>query len=173
MDHLLTLVTFLPLVGALVVFAGSDKLARPLALLISVATFAASVPLWFMYDAAGTGPIKGWSTMQLVDGPYPWIADLGIQYHVGIDGEITPAIIGQLRHGLILDGRPLRPARINHTRPGQIEFVLTQGRKRQIRRMCELVGLRARTLVRVRIGQVLLDKLQRGQWRHLANGEVF
>ena len=95
------------------------------------------------------------------------------EYHVGIDGEITPAIIEQLRHGLILDGRPLRPARINHTRPGQLEFVLTQGRKRQIRRMCELVGLRARTLVRVRIGQVLLDKLQRGQWRHLANGEVF
>ena len=95
------------------------------------------------------------------------------EYHVGVDGEITPAVIEQLRHGLILDGRPLRPARISHTRPGQLEFVLTQGRKRQIRRMCELVDLSVRTLVRVRIGQVLLDQLPRGQWRHLANGEVF
>ena len=86
MDHLLTLVTFLPLVGALVVFAGSDKLARPLALGVSLLTFVASIPLWFMYDAAGAGPIKSWRTMQLVDGPYPWIADLGISYHVGVDG---------------------------------------------------------------------------------------
>jgi NADH-quinone oxidoreductase subunit M len=86
MDHLLTLVTFLPLLGALLVFAGSDKLARPLALGISLLTFAASVPLWFMYKAQGAGPIKSWSAMQLVDGPYPWIVDLGIQYHVGVDG---------------------------------------------------------------------------------------
>jgi len=85
-DHLLSIVTFLPLLGALLVFAGSDRLARPLALGFSLLTFAASVPLWFMYAADGEGPIKGWATMQLVDGPYPWIADLGISYHVGVDG---------------------------------------------------------------------------------------
>jgi NADH-quinone oxidoreductase subunit M len=85
-DHLLSIVTFLPLLGALVVFAGSDKLARPLALGFSLLTFAASVPLWFLYAVDGKGPVKGWPTMQLVDGPYPWIADLGISYHVGVDG---------------------------------------------------------------------------------------
>ena len=92
---------------------------------------------------------------------------------MGVEGDITPAAIEQLRSGLILDGRPLRPARITHARPGQLEFVLKEGRKRQIRRMCELVDLSVRTLVRVRIGRVLLGQLRRSQWRHLANGEVF
>ena len=95
------------------------------------------------------------------------------EYHVGVDGDITPAAIEQLRSGLILDGRPLLPAGITHTRPGQLKFVLKEGRKRQIRRMCELVDLSVRTLVRVRIGRVLLGQLRRNQWRHLANGEVF
>jgi 23S rRNA pseudouridine2604 synthase len=95
------------------------------------------------------------------------------EYHVGVDGDITSTAIEQLRSGLVLDDRPLLPALITHTRPGQLEFVLTEGRKRQIRRMCELVGLSVRTLVRVRIGQVLLGQLRRGQWRHLTNSEVF
>ncbi len=86
MDHLLSFVTFLPLVGALLVFACSDKLARYMALGVSLLTFAASLPLWFLYQADGRGPVQGWPTMQLVDGPYPWIRDLGIQYMVGVDG---------------------------------------------------------------------------------------
>jgi len=95
------------------------------------------------------------------------------EYHVGIEGNITEAALQRLRHGLSLDSRPLRPARITQTGPTQLQFVLTEGRKRQVRRMCELVGLRVRTLVRVRIGGVHLGRLRRGQWRHLASGEVF
>jgi len=86
MDCLVSIVTFLPMLGALVVFAVSDKLARPLALGISLLTFAISVPLWFLYDAGGAGPISDWPTMQLVEGPYEWIKDLGISYYVGLDG---------------------------------------------------------------------------------------
>ena len=57
--------------------------------------------------------------------------------------------------------------------PDQLRFVLNEGRKRQIRRMCELVGLRVTGLKRVRIGRVRLGDLPLGQWRFLREGEVF
>ena len=95
------------------------------------------------------------------------------EYHVGVDGSITETALQRLRHGLSLDGRALRPARITQTGSAQLQFVLTEGRKRQVRRMCELVNLQVRTLVRVRIGGVRLGQLRRGQWRHLAPGESF
>jgi len=85
MDHLLTLVTFLPLLGAVPVFLTHDATARWLALGVSLLTFAVSVPLWFLYQPGVAGPLP-WETFQLVEGPYPWIADLGISYTVGIDG---------------------------------------------------------------------------------------
>ncbi len=95
------------------------------------------------------------------------------EYHVGVEGHITETALQRLRHGLSLDGRALRPARIKQTGPVHLQFVLTEGRKRQVRRMCELVNLQVRTLVRVRIGGVRLGQLRRGQWRHLASGEAF
>ena len=55
----------------------------------------------------------------------------------------------------------------------QLCFVLLEGRKRQIRRMCELVGLRVTGLKRVRIGAVRLADLPLGQWRFLRLGETF
>lgn len=78
-----------------------------------------------------------------------------------------------LRHGLSLDGHALRPAQVNWQNPEQLRFVLREGRKRQIRRMCEAVGLQVTGLKRIRIGQVLLGSLPLGQWRYLAPGETF
>jgi 23S rRNA pseudouridine2604 synthase len=57
--------------------------------------------------------------------------------------------------------------------PEQLRFVLTEGKKRQIRRMCELVGLKVVGLKRVRIGRVMLGALPPGQWRYLAPEERF
>jgi 23S rRNA pseudouridine2604 synthase len=57
--------------------------------------------------------------------------------------------------------------------PEQLRFVLTEGKKRQIRRMCELVGLKVVGLKRVRIGKVMLGHLPVGQWRYLAPHEHF
>jgi len=57
--------------------------------------------------------------------------------------------------------------------PEQLRFVLKEGKKRQIRRMCELVGLKVVGLKRVRIGRVMLGKLPIGQWRYLAPHERF
>ena len=78
-----------------------------------------------------------------------------------------------LRHGLALDGRPLRPAKASWANEDQLRIVLREGRKRQVRRMCELVGLKVLSLKRVRIGSVLLGKLPPGQWRYLRDDERF
>ena len=81
--------------------------------------------------------------------------------------------LAQLRHGLSLDGQPLKPARVEWQNPEQLRFVLTEGKKRQIRRMCELVGLKVVGLKRVRVGSVMLGNLPVGQWRYLAPHERF
>ena len=78
-----------------------------------------------------------------------------------------------LRHGLRLDGQALQPAKVEWQNPQQLRFVLTEGKKRQIRRMCELVGLKVVGLKRVRIGRVMLGNLPLGQWRYLAPHERF
>ena len=78
-----------------------------------------------------------------------------------------------LRHGLSLDSQALKHAKVEWQNPEQLRFVLTEGKKRQIRRMCELVGLKVVGLKRVRIGQVMLGNLPVGQWRYLAPHERF
>jgi 23S rRNA pseudouridine2604 synthase len=84
-----------------------------------------------------------------------------------------PAQLARLRHGLSLDGQALKPAQVDWQNPEQLRFVLTEGKKRQIRRMCELVGLKVVGLKRVRIGKVVLGQLPIGQWRYLAATERF
>jgi len=78
-----------------------------------------------------------------------------------------------LRHGLSLDGQVLKHAKVEWQNPEQLRFVLTEGKKRQIRRMCELVGLKVVGLKRVRIGRVMLGNLPVGQWRYLQPQEKF
>ena len=81
--------------------------------------------------------------------------------------------LAKLRHGLSLDGQALKPAKVTWQNPEQLRVVLTEGKKRQIRRMCELVGLKVVGLKRVRIGNVMLGNLPVGQWRYLAAHEKF
>ena len=78
-----------------------------------------------------------------------------------------------LRHGLSLDGQALKHAKVEWQNPEQLRFVLHEGKKRQIRRMCEQVGLKVVGLKRVRIGKVMLGNLPVGQWRYLAPHERF
>ena len=88
--------------------------------------------------------------------------------------ETVPAqAIARLRHGLSLDGHALKPAQVEWQNPEQLRFVLKEGRKRQIRRMCELVGLQVVGLKRIRIGRVQLGHLPAGQWRYLGPDEHF
>jgi len=90
-----------------------------------------------------------------------------------VQAVFPPAMLARLRHGLSLDGQALKPAKVEWQNPEQLRFVLTEGKKRQIRRMCELVGLKVVGLKRVRIGHVMLGNLPVGQWRYLAPHERF
>jgi len=95
------------------------------------------------------------------------------EYLVRVAGKIDADRLRCLRHGLELDNRALKPALVHEIEPCLLRVILMEGRKRQIRRMCELVELRVTGLKRVRIGQVRLAGLPKGQWRYLAKGETF
>jgi 23S rRNA pseudouridine2604 synthase len=79
----------------------------------------------------------------------------------------------RLNHGLSLDGKALLPAKVRWQNEDQLCFILREGKKRQIRRMCEMVGLQVLALKRVRIGRVKLGNLPMGQWRYLGTDEQF
>jgi 23S rRNA pseudouridine2604 synthase len=90
-----------------------------------------------------------------------------------IDQHFPPESLAKLRHGLSLDDVPLKPAMVSWQNGEQLRFVLREGKKRQIRRMCELVGLKVVGLKRVRMGRVQLGALPQGQWRYLTPEEAF
>ena len=100
-------------------------------------------------------------------------SDVEKEYLVRVEGRLTEANLKRLNHGLSLDDRPLKPAFVEWINEDQLRFVLKEGRKRQIRRMCELVGLEVTGLKRVRIGNVKLGRLQEGKWRFLGPDENF
>ena len=87
--------------------------------------------------------------------------------------ELSDEGLALLRHGLELDGEALKPAQVEWLNADQLRFVLREGKKRQIRRMCEAVGLKVVGLKRVRIGGVMLGDLPTGQWRYLRADESF
>ncbi|MBI1359364.1 MAG: pseudouridine synthase [Alphaproteobacteria bacterium] len=93
------------------------------------------------------------------------------EYLVTVSGKVTREKILKLRHGLELDGRALKPAKVKQEDVQVLRFTLVEGRNRQIRRMCELVGLEVTDLVRLRIGPVELGDLPEGKWRPLTAGE--
>ena len=95
------------------------------------------------------------------------------EYLVRVSGEMIPDGLKLLQHGLELDGKPLRPAWVKQLNEDQLHFILKEGKKRQIRRMCALVGLHVVGLKRVRIGRVRLGDLPLGQWRFLRADEAF
>lgn len=89
------------------------------------------------------------------------------EYLVTVKGEIKEGRLTLLRNGLSLDNRRLKPAKVTREEGHTLRFVLKEGRKRQIRRMCDLVGLRVTDLQRIRIGPLHLGDLPSGKWRAL------
>jgi len=102
-------------------------------------------------------------------------AESGIEkeYLVRIEGTLSKSALALLNHGLSLDGRALKRAEVIRQNQDQLRFILREGKKRQIRRMCELVELKVTGLKRVRIGRVKLGELPVGKWRFLRDGEEF
>lgn len=95
------------------------------------------------------------------------------EYLVRVEGDVTEGAIKRLSGGLSLDGSLLKSAQVELVKPGLLRIILVEGKKRQIRRMCELVKLKVISLKRVRIGKVSLGDLPVGKWRYLRKGESF
>ena len=95
------------------------------------------------------------------------------EYLVRVQGKLEDSGLALLNQGLKLDGEYLKQAKVTWQNEDQLRFVLREGKKRQIRRMCELVGLNVTGLKRIRIGWVKLGNLPVGQWRYLGSEEKF
>lgn len=95
------------------------------------------------------------------------------EYLVRIQGTLSKHGLDLLNHGLSLDGKVLKRAEVVRQNQDQLRFILREGRKRQIRRMCELVGLKVTALKRIRIGKIKLGNLPIGKWRYLRDNEEF
>ena len=93
------------------------------------------------------------------------------EYLVRIEGDVTEKKLALLRRGLMLDGRILKYARVSRMDQNRLRFILTEGRNRQIRRMCEMVDLEVFDLLRIRVGPVHLNNLPEGKWRMITNQE--
>lgn len=98
-------------------------------------------------------------------------SEMDKEYHVKVRGEVFEAKLKWLRHGLELDGRKLRPAKVDEIAPNLLRFVLNEGRNRQIRRMCDMCELRVIDLYRLRIGPLTIGDLPEGRWRIISPEE--
>jgi len=95
------------------------------------------------------------------------------EYLVRVQGYLPSEKLALLNYGLKLDGKALKPAQVIWQNKDQLRFVLREGKKRQIRRMCEMVNLQVTGLKRVRIGKIRLGNLPEGKWRYLKSEEHF
>jgi 23S rRNA pseudouridine2604 synthase len=93
-------------------------------------------------------------------------------YVVTVDQPVTDEFLAEMAHGVKILGTQTRPCRTKRLDKYVFEIVLTQGLNRQIRRMCTTFGYRVRRLQRVRIMNIHLANLPRGQWRDLSATEV-
>jgi len=100
-------------------------------------------------------------------------SDIEKEYIVRVKGELQAGRLELLNHGLSLDGKKLKLAKVAWLNEDQLQFILKEGRKRQVRRMCEMVGLEVVGLKRVRVGNVRLGDLPPGKWRYLGEDEEF
>ncbi len=97
-------------------------------------------------------------------------------YRVTVEGRIPPDVLDTWRSGIYLDGRKTAPVKITVLRQEVtftlLELVMREGRKRQIRRVANMLGYPVRHLMRLKIGPIDLGTLKRGGWRHLHAQEV-
>lgn len=99
------------------------------------------------------------------------------EYVVRFQGTLNQKGLSLLQYGLVLDGQKLKRAAVSYVDqirfPDLLRVVLKEGKKRQIRRMFELVGLKVTSLKRIRVGNIELKDLPEGKWRFLSPNETF
>ena len=91
--------------------------------------------------------------------------------YIGTERNLPTEKLKLLNYGLSIEGEKLKQAKVEWLNDDQLRFVLKQGKKRQIRKMCEMVGLEVLGLKRVRVGKLQLGNLPEGRWRFLEDHE--
>ena len=103
-------------------------------------------------------------------------SEVSKKYKVLVAGNVLLENVRLLRSGVVIDGKKTAPCRVEITgqkeNSTELTFVISEGRNRQIRKMCEVVGHDVIKLKRVAIGNVMLGNLPKGKWRHLTEGEL-
>ena len=101
---------------------------------------------------------------------------VGKVYNVSVRGEITEDMLERLRAPMLIDGYKTQGADVSvietHEGGGKLRITLYEGRNREIRKMCEQVGLTVSRLCRVQIGEIKLDNLALGKWRALDRAQI-
>ena len=96
-------------------------------------------------------------------------SDVEKEYIVQFKGNLTTRNLKKLNHGLMLDKKKLKPAKVKLIGKNKLQFILKEGRNRQIRRMCKLVSLEVTGLKRIRVGSIKLGDLKIGTWMFYSN----
>ena len=125
------------------------------------------MPAFLAMEAATFASVQGMTKCAMSAPATPALANRSFS----VAGTITDKKLAMLRHGLQLDRRQLRHAKVTLIGDQMLRFVLKEGRNRQIRRMCDLVDLRVVDLQRVRIGSLKLGDLPEGRWRPITAQE--
>ena len=97
-------------------------------------------------------------------------------YHVKVRTEIAPEVITRLNEPMVIDGYKIKPVTValiaKKDGATTLRFTLSEGRNRQIRKMCEQVGLEVMRLRRIAVGELNIGTLRPGQWRFLNHSET-
>lgn len=97
-------------------------------------------------------------------------------YHVKIRGEITPGELAALRAPMTIDGYEIKPVSTEIVKRAEgfttLRMELSEGRNRQIRKMCEQCELEVLKLRRIAVGELTLGDIRPGKWRHLTRSQV-
>lgn len=93
------------------------------------------------------------------------------EYIVTVDRPINEAFVKGMSEGVKVLGSLTLPCKVTRVSERTFRIILTEGRNRQIRRMCEAFGYHVRKLKRVRVMNIRLDELPTGKWRDLTEGE--
>ena len=97
-------------------------------------------------------------------------------YEVEVKGRITNPTLSAMNESMVIDGYRIMPVKTELIKANDtsslLKMTLFEGRNRQIRKMCELQGLRVLSLTRVAIGSIRLEGLPSGKWRYLSEDEI-
>lgn len=98
------------------------------------------------------------------------------EYLVQVDRPFDQTFLDRLAGGVVILGKKTKPCTVSRRGPREFRIILTEGRNRQIRRMCETLGYRVTALHRIRIMNITIEGLAVGQWKNLSEreqGELF